>query len=92
VSDRGFAFAKTLSENWIGRLGNMPEKLRLGTPLLFLLAFGESFCAAMDGTIVQKDPKIRIILIHITDARRGDCIAFMVRDFAAPSQGWRGAV
>jgi hypothetical protein len=57
VSDRGFALAKRPSENWIGRLGNMLEKLRLGTPVVLLLAFGEGFCAAMDGTIVQKDPK-----------------------------------
>ena len=39
--------------------------------------------AAMDGTIVQKDLKIRIILIRITDARRRDCIRFVV-----PSRGW----
>ena len=40
--------------------------------------------AAMDGTIVQKDSKIiRIILIRITDARRRDCIRFVV-----PSRGW----
>jgi hypothetical protein len=52
----------------------MSEKLRLGTPVVILLAFDESFCAAMDGTIVQKASKIGIILIHITDARRGDCI------------------
>jgi len=38
-------------------LGNMPEKPRLGTPVVLLLAFGGSFCAAMDGTIVQKDPE-----------------------------------
>src|SRR5215472_4053063 len=37
-------------------------------------------------------PRIRIILIHITDARRGDCITIIVRDFAVPSRGWRGAV
>jgi hypothetical protein len=36
--------------------------------------------------------KIRIILIHITDARRGDCISFVIRDFAVPSRGWNGAV
>ena len=48
----------------------MPEKLRLGTPVVLLLVFGESFRIAMDGTIIQKDLKIRIILIHITDARR----------------------
>ena len=53
----------------------MPEKLRLeGTPVVLLLVFGESFRAAMDGTVVQKDLKICIILIHITDARRGDYI------------------
>ena len=53
----------------------MPEKLRLeGTPVVLLLVFGESFRAAMDGTIVQKDLKICVILIHITDARRGDYI------------------
>jgi len=47
----------------------MSEKLRFeGTPVVLLLVFGESFRAAMD---VQKDLKIRIILIHITDARRG---------------------
>jgi len=39
-----------------------------------LLIFGESFRAAMDGTIVQKDVKISIILINITDARRGEYI------------------
>ena len=54
VSDRGFAFAKTPSKNWIGRLGNMPEKLRLGTPVVLLLAFGESFCAAMDEQSFRK--------------------------------------
>jgi hypothetical protein len=37
---------------------------------VLLLVFGESVRAAMDGTIVQKDLKIRTILIHITDARR----------------------
>ena len=52
----------------------MPEKLRLGTPVVLLLVFGESFRIAMDGTIIQKDLKIRIILIHITDARRADHI------------------
>jgi len=53
----------------------MPEKLRLeGTPVVLLLVFGESFRAAMDGTIVQKDLKSCIIMIHITDARRGDYI------------------
>jgi hypothetical protein len=36
---------------------------------------------------VQKDSKIRIILIHITDARRRDWIGFMDRDFAVPSRG-----
>ena len=72
ASDCGFAFANRLSENWIGRLGNMPEKLRFkGTPVVLLLVFGESFRAAMDETIVQKDLEICIILIHITDARRG---------------------
>jgi hypothetical protein len=41
----------------------------------------------MDGTIVvQKDSKIRIILIRITDARRRDCIRPAVWDFAVPSQ------
>jgi len=51
----------------------MPEKLRLeGTPVVLLLVFGESFRAAMDGTIVQKGLKSCIIMIHITDARRGD--------------------
>jgi hypothetical protein len=74
VSDRGFAFANRPSENLIGRLGNMPEKPRLGTPVVLLLLFGESFRTAMDGTIVQRDLKIRIILIHITDARRADYI------------------
>ena len=70
----------------------MPEKLRLATPVVLLLLFGESFRTAMDGTIVQRDLKIRIILIHITDARRGDCISFIIRDFAVPSRGWNGAV
>jgi hypothetical protein len=42
------AFANRLSENWIGRLGNMPEKLRFeGTPVVLLLVLGESFRAAM---------------------------------------------
>ena len=50
----------------------MPEKLRFeGKPVVLLLGFGGSFRAGMDGTIVQKDLKICIILIHITDARRG---------------------
>jgi hypothetical protein len=50
----------------------MSEKLRFeGTPVVLILVFGESFRAAMDGTIVQKDLKIRIILIHITDEHRG---------------------
>jgi len=52
----------------------MPEKLRLATPVVLLLLFGESFRTAMDGTIVQRDLKMRIILIHITDARRADYI------------------
>ena len=53
----------------------MPEKLRLeGTPVASLLVLGEIFRAAMDGTIVQKAAKIRIILINITDAGRGDHI------------------
>jgi hypothetical protein len=53
----------------------MPEKLRFeGKPVVLLLVFGESFRAGMDGTIVQKDLKICIILIHITDARRGGYI------------------
>ena len=53
----------------------MPEKLRSeGTPVVFLLVFGEGFRAAMDGTIVQKDLKSRIIMIHITDAPRGGYI------------------
>jgi hypothetical protein len=43
--------------------------------------------AAMDGTIVQKDSKIRIILIHITDAHRRDGIASTGWDFAIPSRG-----
>jgi len=37
--------------------------------VVLLLVFGESFRAAMDG--IQKHLKIRIILIHITDARCG---------------------
>ena len=45
---RGFAFANRPSENLIGRLGNMPE-LRLGTPVVLLLVFAESFRAAMGG-------------------------------------------
>jgi hypothetical protein len=50
----------------------MPEKLRVeGKPVVLLLVFGKSFRAGMDGTIVRKDLKICIILIHITDARRG---------------------
>jgi hypothetical protein len=56
ASNCGFTFANTLSENWIGRLGNMPEKLRFeGTPVVLLLIFGESFRTAMDGTIVQQE-------------------------------------
>ena len=43
--------------------------------------------AAMDGTIVQKDLKIRIILIRITDADRRDCIGSTAWDFAIPSRG-----
>jgi hypothetical protein len=36
----------------------MPETLRFkGTPVVLLLIFGEGFRAAIDGTIVQKDPK-----------------------------------
>ena len=53
----------------------MPEKLRLGTSTgVLLLIFGESFRAAIDGTTAQKDLKISIILINITDARRGEYI------------------
>jgi len=37
------------------------KRMRLGTPVVLLLVFGESFRTAMDGTIVQKDLKIRII-------------------------------
>jgi len=37
------------------------QRMRLGTPVVLLLVFGESFRTAMDGTIVQKDLKIRII-------------------------------
>src|SRR5712672_3266605 len=48
ASDCGFAFANRLSENWIGRFGNMPEKPRFeGTPVVSLLVFGKSFRAAM---------------------------------------------
>jgi hypothetical protein len=56
----------------------MPERLRLGTlvGVLFLI-FGESFRAAIDGTIVQKDLKISIILINITDACRGEYIRWL---------------
>jgi hypothetical protein len=50
----------------------MPEKLRFeGKPVVLLLVSGGSFRAGIDGTIVQKDLKIRIILIHITDPHRG---------------------
>jgi hypothetical protein len=49
-------------------------------------ARGVDTSAAMDGTIVQKDSKIRIILIRITDARRRDCIPFLVF-----SRGWSEA-
>jgi hypothetical protein len=38
------------------------------------------------------DSKMRFILIHITDARRRDCIGSIRRDFAATSRGWSGAV
>ena len=50
--------------------------------------------AAMDGTTVQKDSKIRIILIHITDARRRDCLGSINRNFAIPLPGqeWRRLV
>ena len=44
----------------------MPERLRLGTRSYY---FWSSVRAAMDG--IQKHLKIRIILIHITDARCG---------------------
>jgi hypothetical protein len=65
----------------------MPEKLRLeGTPVILLLVFGESFRAAMGGTIVQKDLEICIILIHITDARRGDYILSKGVSYATNSQ------
>ena len=37
------------------------QRMRLGTPVVLLLVFGESFRTAMDGTIVQKNLKIRII-------------------------------
>jgi hypothetical protein len=48
ASDCGFAFANRLSENWVGRFGNMPEKLRFeGTPVVLPLVFDESFRAAM---------------------------------------------
>jgi hypothetical protein len=41
-------------ENWIGKLGNMAEKLRFeGTPVVLLLLLGESFRTAIDGTIVK---------------------------------------
>jgi hypothetical protein len=64
----------------------MPEKLRLeGTPVVLLLVSGESFRAAMGGTIVQKALEICIILIHITDARRGDYIVLGV-SYATNSQ------
>ena len=63
----------------------MPEKLRSeGTPVVLLLVFGEGFRAAMDGTIVQKDLKSCIIMIYITDARRGDYI-FGAEGFPTPA-------
>jgi hypothetical protein len=53
----------------------MPEKLPFeGKPVVLLLASGGSFRAGIDGTIVQKDLKICIILIHITDPHRGGYI------------------
>ena len=61
VSDRGFAFAKRLSENRIGRLDNMPEKLRLGTPVGVLLRiFGESFRGALDEQSFRKPEKLAL--------------------------------
>ena len=35
----------------------------------------------------NRDSKISIILIRITDVRRRDCIAFIAWDFAIPSGG-----
>jgi hypothetical protein len=53
----------------------MPEKLRFeGTPVVLLLIFGESFRAAMGWNNGSARLKIWIILIHITDARRGGYI------------------
>ena len=61
VSDRGFAFAKRLSENRIDRLDNMPEKLRLGTPVgVLLLIFGESFRGAVDEQSFRKPEKLAL--------------------------------
>ena len=63
----------------------MREKLRSeGTPVVLLLVLGEGFRAAMDGTIVQKDLKSCIIMIHITDARRGGYIV-SARGFPTPT-------
>ena len=66
----------------------MPEKLRSeGAPVVLLLVFGEGFRAAMDGTIVQKDLKIRIILINITDTRCGDYIV-CGKGLPKPTNSW----
>ena len=57
----------------------MPEKLRFeGKPVVLLLVSGGCFRAGIDGAIVQKDLKICIILIYITDAHRGEYILWCV--------------
>jgi hypothetical protein len=40
----------------------------------------------------NRDSKISIILIHITDAHRRDCIASIAWDFAIPSRAGSNAV
>jgi hypothetical protein len=67
----------------------MPDKLRFeGTPVVLLLAFGESFRAAM-AMELQQDLKSWIILIHITDARRG---GYMFREEPVPRRGSFGVL
>jgi hypothetical protein len=52
----------------------MPEKLRFdGKPVVLLLVSGGWLRGGIDGTIVQKDLKI-IIVINITDEHRGEYI------------------
>jgi hypothetical protein len=54
ASECGLAFAKRRPENWIGRLGNMPETMRFVGALgvLMLVLFGARFRAAMGWKMV----------------------------------------